>query len=108
MLTVTDSLEDTAPDRSGPARSGVTGLEVVARLGCLGHPQAVEGEQRVQGVLGRGAEPGGDEEECADFVAVQAGGVGFVVEPGPSDVHGRCTARITSGAARTRPAAAIR
>jgi hypothetical protein len=39
-------------------------------------------------VLGRGAEPGGDEQR-ADLVAVQAGGVGFVVDPRPADVHGR-------------------
>jgi hypothetical protein len=39
-------------------------------------------------VLGGGAEPGGDEER-ADFVAVQAGGMGLVVEPGTADVRGR-------------------
>ena len=33
------------------------------------------------------AEPGGDEQR-ADFVAVQADGVGLVVQPRPSDVDG--------------------
>ena len=33
-------------------------------------------------------EPGGDQER-AEFVAVQAGGVGFVVQAGPADVRGR-------------------
>jgi hypothetical protein len=39
-------------------------------------------------VLGRGAEPRGDE-QGADFIAVQADGMGFVVDPRPPHVHGR-------------------
>lgn len=39
-------------------------------------------------VLGRGAELGGDE-HGADFIAVQAGGMGLVVDPRPPHVHGR-------------------
>jgi len=39
-------------------------------------------------VLGRVAESGGDE-EGADFVAVQARSVGFVVDPGTPDMDGR-------------------
>ncbi len=38
-------------------------------------------------MLGRGAEPGGDQ-EGADFVAVQAGGVGLVVQPRTADMDG--------------------
>jgi hypothetical protein len=37
---------------------------------------------------GRGAEPGGDQER-ADFVALEAGGMGFVVQPRAADVHCR-------------------
>jgi hypothetical protein len=39
-------------------------------------------------VLTRGREAGGDE-EGADFVAVQTGSVGLVVEAGSADVRGR-------------------
>ena len=39
-------------------------------------------------MLGGGAEPGGDQ-ELADLVAVQAGGMGLVVQPRHADVHGR-------------------
>ncbi len=61
-----------AGDRQGAVPSlGPEGFYVSA--GGLGHAQPVEGEQRDQGVLGGGAEPGGDE-QGADFVAVQAGG----------------------------------
>ena len=76
-------------------------LRVIARVRCprsagrfdvgaggLGHPQPVQGEQRERGVLGGGATPGGGEER-ADFVAVQAGGMGFAVELGTADVSGR-------------------
>jgi len=41
--------------------------------GGLGDLQPVQREQRDQGVLGRGAEPSGNQQR-ADFVAVQAGG----------------------------------
>ena len=34
------------------------------------------------------AKPGGDQ-QCADLVAVQAGGVRFVVQPRPADVQSR-------------------
>jgi len=55
---------------------------------CLRHPQPVEGEQRHQRVLGRSAEPCGDE-QGADLVAIQADGVGLVVDPGAADVRSR-------------------
>ena len=38
--------------------------------GGLGYPKSVEGEQGDQGVLGRRAQPGSDQER-ADLVAVQ-------------------------------------
>jgi hypothetical protein len=76
-----------AGDRQGPvAALGSQVFDIGA--GGLGHPQPVQGEQGDQGVLGRGAEPGCDEQR-ADFVAIEAGGVGFVVDPRPSDMHGR-------------------
>ena len=56
--------------------------------GGFGDPQPVQREQRDQRVLGRWAEPGGDE-QGADLVAVQAGGMRFVVQPGTAHVHGR-------------------
>jgi hypothetical protein len=43
------------------------------RAGGLGHPQAVERQQRDQCMLFGGAEPGRDQ-ESAELVAVQAGG----------------------------------
>ena len=39
-------------------------------------------------MLGGRAEPGGDQ-QCADLVAVQAGGVRLVVQAGPADMHCR-------------------
>lgn len=56
--------------------------------GRLGNPEAVQREQRDQSVVARVAEPGGDE-HGPDLVAVQAGGVRFVVETRSSDVHRR-------------------
>jgi hypothetical protein len=50
-------------------------------------PQAVEREQRDQGMLCRRAEPGGDQ-YGAELVAVQRGRVGLVVHPRPPDVRG--------------------
>ena len=47
--------------------------------GRLRHAEALEGEQRDQGVLGCRTEAGGDEER-PDLVAVQTGGVGLVVD----------------------------
>ena len=39
-------------------------------------------------MLGWSAQPGGDQQR-AEFVAVQSGGVRFVVQPGATDVGGR-------------------
>jgi len=55
--------------------------------GRLGHPQPVEGEQGDQRVLACRAEPGGDQER-AELVAVQGGGVRLIVQPRPADVRG--------------------
>jgi len=55
--------------------------------GGLRHPQPVQGQQRDQRVLGGRAQAGGDE-QGAELVAVQGGGVGLVVQPRPADVHG--------------------
>jgi hypothetical protein len=50
-----------AGDRQGPVPAFCAqGFDV--RAGGLGHPEPVKGEQRDQGVLGRGAEPGRHEE----------------------------------------------
>jgi len=56
------------------------------RAGGLGHPQAVERQQRDQRVLGRRAEPGSDQ-ESAEFVAVQRGGMRLVIQPRPPDMR---------------------
>jgi hypothetical protein len=47
----------------------------------LGDPQPVEGEQANQGVIPRVGQPSGDQ-QGTDLVAVQAGGMGFVVQAG--------------------------
>ena len=72
-------------DHRAVAALGAEALDVSA--GCLRYPQPVEREQGDQGVLGRGAQPGGDQ-EGAELVAVQPGGVRLVVDPGPSDMGG--------------------
>ena len=56
--------------------------------GGLRDPQPVQGEQGDQRVLGGRAEPGGDQQR-AELVAVQRGGVRLVVQPRPADVRGR-------------------
>ena len=57
------------------------------RAGGFGDPQPVEREQRDQRMLGRRAEPGGDQ-QGAELVAVQRDGVGLVARPRPPDVRG--------------------
>jgi len=54
--------------------------------GGLRHPQPVEGEQGYQCVLGGRAGPGGDQ-EGAQLLAVQGGGVRLIIQPGPADVR---------------------
>ena len=54
----------------------------------FGHSQPVEREQADQGVIPGAAQPGGDQ-HGADLVAVQAGGVGLVVQAGTPDVRRR-------------------
>jgi len=55
--------------------------------GGLGNPQPVQREQGDQRMLGRRAEPGGDQQR-AELVAVQRDRVGLVVHPGTADVRG--------------------
>jgi hypothetical protein len=81
-----DDLAPLAGDDQGPVPAlDAQSLDVGA--GGLGHPQPVEGQQRDQGMLGRGAEPGRDEER-AELVAVQPGGMGLIVQVGSADVCG--------------------
>jgi len=54
----------------------------------FGDAEPVEGQQGDQRVFRRRSEPGGDQER-AELVAVQAGGVGFVVQAGPANMRGR-------------------
>ena len=54
----------------------------------FGDAQPVEGEQRRQGVVPGGAQPGLDEER-AELVAVQAQGAGLVVDSSAAHVRGR-------------------
>ena len=62
-----DGLAALAGDDQGPvAALDAGGLDV--RAGGLGDPQAVDGQQGDQGMLGGRAEPGGDQ-QCADLVA---------------------------------------
>jgi hypothetical protein len=56
--------------------------------GCFGDPQPVQCEQGDQRMLGRRAEPGGDQ-QGAEFVAVQGHGMRLVVDSRPPDVRGR-------------------
>ena len=76
---------------AGDQQGAVAALEpevLDVGAGRLGHPQPVEGEQGDQRVLSGRAEPGGDQ-EGAELVAVQGGGVRLVVQPGTADVRGR-------------------
>jgi hypothetical protein len=56
------------------------------RPGRLRHPQPVQRQQRDQRVLGGRPEPGGDQQR-AELVAVQGGGVRLVIQPGTTDVR---------------------
>jgi hypothetical protein len=82
-----DDLAALAGDDQGPV-AAFQAQVLDVRAGRLGHAQAVEREQGDQRVLGGRAEPGGDQER-AELVAVQGGGVRLVVQPRPPDVRGR-------------------
>jgi hypothetical protein len=56
--------------------------------GRLGYPQAVEGKQGDRGVRGERTEPDGDQ-DGAQPVAVESGGVLLIVESRAADVRGR-------------------
>ena len=82
-----DDLAALAGDHQGAVPAfEAQGLDVGA--GRLGDAQPVEGQQGDQRVLGRLPEPGRDQQR-AELVAVQAGGVRLVVQAGPADMGGR-------------------
>ena len=54
----------------------------------LRDPQPVEGQQRDQRMV-PGLREAGGHQQAAHLVAVEADGVGLVVDPGPAHVHGR-------------------
>jgi hypothetical protein len=62
----------------------------------LGHAQTNDGQKRDERVLPRRGETGSDEER-AHLVAIQAGGVGLVVEPRPANADGGERSPILSG-----------
>jgi hypothetical protein len=75
-----DHLAALAGDRQRPVPA--LQAEVVdVGAGGLGNPQPVQREQGDQRILGRRAEPGGDQQR-AELVAVQRDRVGLVVHPG--------------------------
>ena len=80
----------TGDDRGPVAALDAGGLDV--RAGGLADPQAVDGPQADQGMPGGRAGPGGGQ-QCADLVAVQAGGVRLIVQARPADMHCRGTVR---------------
>ena len=80
-----DSLGALAQNGEG-AVSALDGERLDVGPDGFGDPQPVQRQQGDQRVLSGGAEPGGDEQR-PDFVAVQAYGMGLVVDPGPADMH---------------------
>ena len=101
------ALADGQVDRAGGARGERDGDDLAAlagddqcpvaaleaqvldvRPGRLGDSQPVECEQGDQRVLCGRPEPGGDQ-EGAELVAVQGGGVRLVIQPRPTDVRRR-------------------
>jgi hypothetical protein len=59
-----------------------------ASAGGLRNPQPVQGEQRDESVLGGHAEPGGNQDR-AEFVAVQPGGMRLIIQARTADMSGR-------------------
>jgi len=53
----------------------------------FGHAQPVEGQQRDERVLGGRPEPGSDQQR-AELVAVQPGGVRLIAQAGTADMRG--------------------
>src|SRR5260221_2388203 len=79
-----DHLAAFAGDHQGPVPAlDAQGLDVGA--GGFGDAQPVEGQQRDQRVLAGRAEPGGDQQR-AELVAVQPGGVRLIIQPWPPDM----------------------
>ncbi len=58
------------------------------RAGRLGDPQPVQRQQRDEGMLGGRPETGGDQ-DGAELIAVQRGGVRLIIKPGTADVRRR-------------------
>ncbi len=76
---------------AGDGQGSVPALEAQVLdvgAGGLRYPQPVQGEEGDQRVLERRAKPGGDQ-DGAELVVVQGGGVGLVVQPRPPDMGGR-------------------
>ena len=82
-----DDLSALAVMTRGPVAAFQTQVLDV-RSGRLRHAQAVELEQRDQRVPGGRAETSGDQQR-ADLVAIQGGGVRLIIQPRPSDARGR-------------------
>ena len=82
-----DDLAALAGDHQGPV-AALDAERFDVGAGGFGDPQPVEGQQGDQRVLGGRPEPGGDQQR-AELVTVQPGGVRLVVQPGPADMGGR-------------------
>ena len=80
-----DDLAALSGDDQGPVPA-LQAQVLDVRAGGLGYPQPVQRKQGDQRVLGGWSEPGSDQ-EAAEFVAVQRGGVRLVVQPGTTDVR---------------------
>jgi hypothetical protein len=81
----------TLPPLRGDHQGAVPALDAQgfdAGAGGFRHAQLVEGQQRDQRVLGGPTETGGDQQR-AEFVAVQPGGMRLIIQPGTADVSGR-------------------
>jgi hypothetical protein len=81
---------DDLPALAGDHQGAMTALDAEPLdigVRSLGDAQPVEGEQGDQRVLRRRAEPRGDQQR-AEFVAVQPGGMRLLVQAGPADVRG--------------------
>jgi len=81
-----DDLAALTGDHQGPVPAfDAQSLDVGA--GGLGDAQPVEGQQRDQRMLGGLTEPGGDQQR-AELVAVQPGGVRVIVQARTADMSG--------------------
>jgi hypothetical protein len=81
-----DDLAALAGDHQGPV-APLDSHRLDVGAGRLGDPQPVQGQQGHQRMPGSRAEAGGDE-QGAELVAVQRGGVRLVLQPRPAHVYG--------------------